>query len=255
MLEMSSDNSYHFRPHCTRRTASAMTCSSMASEERGTRPAVDERSVPDGRAVGSRPAASARPAVLSSLAAAGFAGADLPSGAGFSGGVAAGFATVLASALASAVLRSVRATCCVLTGAGARGLLAMNLGHLPGPGGRIRRRPLCLALGESGLHWRAFALGIGQGNEAFDVFGTHQVRQENHQFQGIGKLGIARFDALFDLIAQGQRFLLGQVDDPAAGSLVLRPWLDLRIAVVVEREYFRCRSRLVSHLSRSSSRR
>ena len=51
----------------------------------------------------------------------------------------------------------------------------------------------------------------------------------------VRKLGIARLDALFDLGSQRHGFLLGQIDDPAARPLMLRPGLDFPIAVVVER--------------------
>src|ERR1700738_884844 len=87
MRAMSSGNSYHLRPHCTKRAASAMTCARASSEG---------------------PSRSDGAVVL--------LGAGLPpTFAGFDGGLLVGFAAVLAG---MAGLRSVRATCAVPAGGG-----------------------------------------------------------------------------------------------------------------------------------------
>src|SRR5258708_17770273 len=96
MRAMSSGNSYHFRPHCTKRAASAMTCARATSED---------------------PSRSGDAGVI--------LGAGLPLGrAGFAGCLAAGFAAGLAGI---AALRFVRATRAVPAGRGAR-LAARNFG-------------------------------------------------------------------------------------------------------------------------------
>ena len=78
MRAMSSGNSYHLRPHCTKRAASAMTCARASSEG---------------------PSRSEGAVVLLR--------AGLPPGfAGFAGGLLAGFAAGLAG---TGALRSVRA--------------------------------------------------------------------------------------------------------------------------------------------------
>src|ERR1700731_4260367 len=96
MRAMSSGNSYHLRPHCTKRAASAMTCARATS---------DGPSRSDGAVVLLR--------------------VGLPLGrAGLAGGLPAGFAAGLAG---MAALRSVRATCAVPAGGGVR-LAARNFG-------------------------------------------------------------------------------------------------------------------------------
>src|SRR6202051_4651442 len=98
MRAMSSGNSYHLRPHCTKRAASAMTCARATSEG-------PSRS--DGAA-----------GVILRV--------GLPLGrVGLAGGLLADFAAGLAAGMAA--LRSVRATCAVPAGCGMR-LAARNFG-------------------------------------------------------------------------------------------------------------------------------
>src|ERR1700722_20551394 len=97
MRAMSSGNSYHFRPHCTRRAASAMTWRRATSE-------------------GPSRSDEAGDVLLT---------AGLPAGlTGLAGCLAAGLAAGLAG---TGALRSVRATCAVPVGGGAR-LAARNFG-------------------------------------------------------------------------------------------------------------------------------
>ena len=79
MRAMSSGNSYHLRPHCTKRSASATTCVRASSED-ALRSA--------GRVA----------AVLESGLAAGLWGAGFAAVAGFGGGLLTGFAPCLAGA-------------------------------------------------------------------------------------------------------------------------------------------------------------
>ena len=66
------------------------------------------------------------------------------------------------------------------------------------------------------------------------MFGSHQVGEEDHELERIRKLRVSRLDAVLDMSPQGYGFLHGQIDDPAVRPLVLRPRLDLPIAIVVE---------------------
>src|SRR3981081_4505208 len=92
MRAMSSGNSYHFRPHCTKRAASAMTCA-RATSEGPSRPD-DARGFAAGLAGGT-------------------AFAEVPNRGGCLLGLAAGLEGATA-------LRSVRAICAVLWAGGAR---------------------------------------------------------------------------------------------------------------------------------------
>src|SRR5450631_2989083 len=111
MRAISSGNSYQRRPHCTRRAASATTCSRVAS------------------AALSRPDGAAGAILLGAVLPAGFGGAvalAVPSLGGCLAGLAAGLGC-------TPVLRSVRAICDVPVGGGVR-LVARNFGisRLPG---------------------------------------------------------------------------------------------------------------------------
>jgi hypothetical protein len=66
------------------------------------------------------------------------------------------------------------------------------------------------------------------------MFRANQVREKDHELQRVGKRGIAPFDSLLDLGAQGLHFLYGEINDPTGRALMLRPGLNLRIAVAVE---------------------
>ena len=81
----------------------------------------------------------------------------------------------------------------------------------------------------------ALILGTGHWNEALNVFRANQVGEKDHELERVGKRGVAPFDSFLDLGAQGLDFLDGEIDDPTGGALMLRPGLNLRIAVAVER--------------------
>src|SRR3981081_139542 len=95
MRAMSSGNSYHFRPHCTKRAASAMTCARATSE--GPSRSDD---------------AACLAAGLAAALTGGAAFAEVPNRGGCLLGLAAGLEGATA-------LRSVRAICAVLWAGGA----------------------------------------------------------------------------------------------------------------------------------------
>src|ERR1700692_1937173 len=89
MLAISSANSYHLRPHCTKRAASAMTCSRAASDGPLLSYVEPDRAAPELAADAAVGFAVDAAAAFAVDAAAGFAA--LPEAAGLAGTLAAAF--------------------------------------------------------------------------------------------------------------------------------------------------------------------
>ncbi len=73
-------------------------------------------------------------------------------------------------------------------------------------------------------------------NESLEVFAGEQRSQESHQFERICEVVVTDLLALLEVAPELPDPLLGEIDDPLVGALVLRPGLDLCVFRVVELE-------------------